>query len=192
MIHFTCNSESFTEGIRTYIDPVMNTDIYFHISRNNDNNNIIYNAIKDNITGKTCYPDMIIRHNFTESDITDNNMYIIADDAIRRFGSSRCFFVSVCDINSLSGLIASAKAVFDASDPVISQKQLQYIRDFGEKLMLSATMMHSFISLMTYYRETGGDIPALLAPFGQEYPLPVSTKTEGKKIYELIRNQILG
>ena len=190
MIHFNCDNESFAEEIRINIDTVMNTDIYFYVSKGTDN--IIYNAIKDTVTGKTCYPDMIIRHNFTESEIIDNDIYIIADDAIRRFGSSRCFFVSVNSIEILSDLINSAKSVFDTSAPVISQEQLQNVKDFGEMLMLSTTMMHSFMNLMTYYHETGGNIQDILTPFMQEYPLPVSNKKEGKIIYELIRKQILG
>lgn len=190
MIHFNCDNETLSQEIRTHIDPVMNTDIFFHVTQGNEN--IIYNSIKDNITGKTCYPDMLINHVFIESEIIDKNIYIIADDAIRRFGSSHCFFVTVRDINSLTEFVSSVKAVFDCSNPAISKEQLQYVQNFGEMLMLSTTMMHSFINLMTYYHETGGDIQSMLTPFKQEYPLPVSTKKEGKIIYELIRKQILG
>ena len=68
MIHFNCNNETLHQEILTHIDPVMNTDIFFYVTLGNEN--IIYNSIKDNITGKTCYPDMLIRHNFTESEIT--------------------------------------------------------------------------------------------------------------------------
>ena len=32
----------------------------------------------------------------------------------------------------------------------------------------------------------------LLLPFTREYPLPVTNKNEGKKIYEIIRNSVLG
>ncbi len=190
MLYFNCISEALTEEIHTHVDTVMNTDIFLYISKGDTN--IIYNAIKDSITGKTCYPDMIIRHSFAEREITDNDLYLIADDAIRRFGSSRCFFISVCDFSSLSEFITLVKTIFDTSHPVISQEQLQYIQNFGEMLMLSATMMHSFVNLMTYHRETGGDIQSLLKPFEHEYILPVSTKKEGKIIYELIRKQILG
>lgn len=190
MIHFNCDNETLCQEIRTHIDSVMNTDIFFYVTPGNEN--IIYNSIKDNITGKTCYPDMLIKHDFTECEISDNNIYIIADDAIRRFGSSHCFFVMVRNINSLTEFVSSVKAVFDCSNPAISKEQLQCVHDFGEMLMLSATMMHSFVNLMTYYHETGGDIQSMLNPFKQEYPLPVSNKKEGKIIYELIRKQILG
>lgn len=190
MIHFNCNNETLHQEILTHIDPVMNTDIFFYVTLGNEN--IIYNSIKDNITGKTCYPDMLIRHNFTESEITDSDIYIIADDAIRRFGSSHCFFIMVNGIESLSEFVSSVKTIFDCSNPAISREQLQYVQNFGEMLMLSTTMMHSFINLMTYYYETGGDIQSMLTPFKQEYPLPVANKKEGKIIYELIRKQILG
>ena len=61
-----------------------------------------------------------------------------------------------------------------------------------DNLMLSASMRHSFYQLMQYYTETGGNMEDLLLPFTREYPLPVTNKNEGKKIYEIIRNSVLG
>ena len=54
------------------------------------------------------------------------------------------------------------------------------------------TMALNFKKLMQYYKETGGNPHDLLTPFIKEYALPVKSKKEGKMIYELIRNQILG
>lgn len=53
-------------------------------------------------------------------------------------------------------------------------------------------MALNFKKLMQYYKETGGNPHDLLTPFIKEYALPVKSKKEGKMIYELIRNQILG
>lgn len=190
MIIFNCKDEETSENIKRIIDPVMNTDIYMYIASGTEN--IIYNAIRDPDTGRACYPDMLIRHNFTEKSISDSMLYTIADDAIRKFGSSRCFFLTVNNYEELVSFIERIKTVFDSDTPALSENDITFIRDFADKLMLSATMIHSFMNLMTYYRETGGNIYGLLTPFTLEYPLPVSTKNEGKQIYELIRNKILG
>ncbi|MGN0373989.1 MAG: hypothetical protein ACI4EN_00695 [Butyrivibrio sp.] len=164
--------------------------IYVYVREGSDN--IIYNSIQDPDSGRICCPDMLIRHDFVEMSIADHDLYILAEDAIRKYGSSRCFFLALKDSNAILPFVHGIKEVFQNELPVITDSDKAYVEDFAAKLMLSSTLSHSFSGLMTYYAETGGDIQGLIEPFIREYPLPVSSKKEGKAIYELIRNKILG
>lgn len=76
--------------------------------------------------------------------------------------------------------------------PENAKESSGYIDDFCKNILLSETMALNFKKLMQYYEETGGNPHDLLTPFIKEYALPVKSKKEGKMIYELIRNQILG
>lgn len=189
MINISYSCEELKNSLDTTIDKLLATDIYIYVSTGD--NNLIYNAITDPQTGHSCYPDMLFKHNFTETAILDSNLYIIADAAIKRYGSSRCYFLALHDTNMLLDFIGILREVYGSTLPGLSHENIELIEKFSNDLMLSATMMHSFKTLMTYYAETGGDIPGLLTPFMEEYPMPVTTKQKGKQIYELIRNKIL-
>lgn len=188
MINLSYGSEELKDTLEPLIDRLLAEDIFIHVS---NGDNIICNAITDPQTGKSCYPDMLLQHNFKEQTVCDSNLYTIADAAIRRYGSSRCYFIYIKDYELLIEFIGVLKKVFKNNLPSLTDKDIALINKFGNDLMLSATMLHSFRNLMTYYAETGGDVYGLLTPFIEEYPLPVTTKQKGKQIYELIRNKVL-
>lgn len=189
MIKIDYENEELKAALDSEIDKITGTDIYIYVCNGDDN--IIYNTITDPQTGRSCYPDMLLKHNFMEKSVCNSNLYTIADTAIRRYGSSRCYFLALRDTHILLEYIGILKEVFGTSQPKLTDENIELIEKFGNDLLLSATMLHSFRTLMTYYAETGGDIVGLLTPFIEEYPLPVTTKQKGKQIYELIRNKVL-
>ncbi len=189
MINISYGSEELHDALEPMIDKVLEADIYIHIEKGEDN--IICNAVTDPVTQASCYPDMLLKHGFTEKSVCDSDLYIIADAAIRRYGSSRCFFLYIRDYECVTEFVNMLHEVFKNTQPRLKSSDIEMIEHFASELMLSATMLHSFRNLMSYYAETGGDISGLLTPFIEEYPLPVTTKQKGKQIYELIRNKIL-
>lgn len=189
MIKIDYENEELMASLDTDIDKINAADIYVYVC--SADSNIIYNAITDPQTGCSCYPDMLLKHNFTEQSICSSDLYIIADAAIKRYGSSRCYFLALKDTCMLFEFIDILREVFGNTQPMLSSENIELIEKFGNDLMLSATMLHSFRTLLNYYAETGGDILGLLTPFIEEYPLPVTTKQKGKQIYELIRNKVL-
>ena len=71
--------------------------------------NILYHTIINPDTKKACYPDILIRHTFAEKEIEDASLYEIAEAAIKKYGSSRCYFVAYKDEESLSELIKALR-----------------------------------------------------------------------------------
>ena len=151
--------------------------------------NILYHTIINPDTGKACYPDILIRHNFLEKEIIDAKLYEIAENAIKKHGSSRCYFVAYKDDESLSQLTKIIDAVYEEQS--ISNDNEEIIQNFASALMLSTTMRAAFKTLLIYYGDFVGNLNELIKECTEEYNLPVSTKNEGKKIYELIRQRIL-
>lgn len=151
--------------------------------------NILYHTIINPETKKACYPDILIRHDFLEKEISDGKLYEIAENAIKEYGSSRCYFVAYKDDESLSELTKIINAVYEEQS--ISNANEETIQKFASHLMLSTTMSAAFKTLLIYYVDFVGDLNELFRECTMEYNLPVSTKNEGKKIYELIRQRIL-
>ena len=152
--------------------------------------NILYHTIIHPDTKKACYPDILIKHNFVEKEIEDASLYEIAENAIKKYGSSRCYFVAYKDEVALSEFIKIIDAIYE--EPSTSSDNEAIIQNMAADLMLSATMCASLKTLLTYYGDFVGDLKQLVDECNQEYKLPVSNKNEGKKIYELIRQRILG
>ena len=151
--------------------------------------NILYHTIINPNTGKACYPDILIRHNFLEKEIADTSLYEIAENAIKEYGSSRCYFVAFKDSDSLSELTKTIDAVY--KEQIIPKDNEETIQNFAADLMLSTTMSAALKTLLIYYGDFIGDLKELVRNYTKEYNLPVSTKNEGKKIYEFIRQRIL-
>ena len=165
----------------------MNYNFYIYATPGDDN--IIYHAIIDPVTTKACYPDILIKHNFKEQAITDHELYLIAENAIKEFGSSRCYFITYSDEKFLKELTERIKSIYKSN--VTFDDNLALIEDFAVSLKLSQTMTNSLKTLLTYYRDFEGDLKAFIDNCKEEYNLPVSNKNQGKKIYEHIRQQIL-
>lgn len=161
---------------------------YIHLTESD--RTIIYNKITNPDTGDCCYPDILFNHNFSEGNITDKALYEIAYNAISEYGSSRILvgtYSSEDDRIYLENVMKNIN-----SERTVSSFNEELYDTMCDNLMLSASMRHSFYQLMQYYTETGGNMEDLLLPFTREYPLPVTNKNEGKKIYEIIRNSVLG
>lgn len=148
--------------------------------------NIIYNKINNTAGLRPYYPHIFYNHNFAEGEITDNSFYEKAIMMGRLYGNDS-IFMSVKNKEALDEFLAElCFCVPENALPDISG-----VDDFASLLGLSATMRASFIQLMYYYGFTH-DISQYLSHIKSLYSLPVSTKKEGKIIYEHIRKEILG
>lgn len=165
----------------------MNSEFFIHSFE--DDCNAIFHTITNPLTGQSCYPDILIKHNLIEKSIVDTKLYEIAEKAIREYGSSRCYFISYNNTKILNEFLDIVNSLY--SQNIFDNKET-LISEFANKLMLSQTMTVSLKTLLTYYGDFVGDLEEAVNDFCIKYNLPVSTKKEGKKIYELIRQQILG
>ena len=134
--------------------------------------------------------------NLLKNDITPLENFII-NDILNTEESSEDIYdymVNVVSIGGEQGVIISLIYGKDTEEfcKNFLDEILEMLDDFCKNILLSETMALNFKKLMQYYKETGGNPHDLLAPFIKEYALPVKSKKEGKIIYELIRNQILG
>lgn len=147
---------------------------------------VIYNKISNEF-GSSCYPDILFRHDFPETEIIDNDLYVTANELIKTYGSSRVLFAACkeCDKEILENIMCT---LFSDTPSQITDDILK----FSDDLALSETMKRQFFQLMNYYQQIGGNPQDIFIPFRNEYALPVRNKNEGKRLYELIRNQILG
>lgn len=153
--------------------------------------NIIYNKITDSLTNVSCYPDILYDHPYEEGEITGHEIYEIVSKAISLYGSSRVVagcFTSPLESSRFRDYLTD---FFPENTDIFTEEEIDSIEKMCQNLMLSRTMIHSFYGLMSYYKTTGYSPLDLITPFANEYPLPVQNKTEGKKIYELIRNKVL-
>ena len=161
---------------------------FLHLSESD--RTIIYNKIINPETGESCYPDILFNHNFAETEISDKFLYETALSAISEYGNSRLLIATYSNEEDHLFLENAMMRIHNNDNESSFNKDLY--EQMCDNLMLSASMRHSFYQLMLYYTETGGNMEDLLLPFTREYPLPVTNKNEGKKIYEIIRNSVLG
>lgn len=155
-----------------------------------DTANIIYNRITDPSDGRSCYPDIIVRHNFKEAAVCDGALYAEAIAMQQKYGTSHCFFISALSESDVDGFARLALSAYNsclAPPPAPNEKELE--RLCGD-MALSQTMKSAFCQLMRYYALTG-DAEEFMRAVRKRYTLPVSSKTEGKKIYEAVRTEIL-
>lgn len=164
----------------------MNSNIYIHAVKGSDN--VLYNAIEAPDFG-CCYPDILIKHSFCEKRIQDAKLYKLATDAIKEYGSSRCFFVMYKDEEVFINFLNNLNSIYTPEEDFLDMKM---VADFGEKLLLSTTMMNSLKILLNYYAVSGNDVKSFITQCTIDYELPVATKIKGKQIYELIRTKIIG
>ena len=165
----------------------MNSNVYIHAKKGPDN--IIYNAIKDPDSGFYCYPDILIKHNFVEKEISDTELYKLANNAIREYGSSRCFFVMYKDYDAFTDFLECLNHIFTPEKEILD---MEMVNEFGNMLQLSTTMMNSLKILLNYYAVSGNNVKNFINSCIAEYELPATTKLKGKQIYELIRQKIIG
>ncbi len=165
----------------------MLSDIFIYATPGDDN--IIYHTIIDPITKKACYPDILIKHDFKEQAIKDSKLYKIAEDAIKEYGSSRCYFITYKDEELYNKLTKRIRSIYEPT--LGSGDNLALIEDLAVSLKLSETMTNSLKTLLTYYGNFVGDLKDFTDKCREEYSLPVTNKNQGKKIYEQIRQQIL-
>lgn len=152
------------------------------------NKTVIFNKIT-NSEGISIYPDIVFSHPFSESDIEDDELFSVADSAIKEYGSSHIIIASIASTEDRAFLESRMNFLHSNTD---SYDDSELITRMSGYLMLTEAMKINFRQLLSYYREIGNNPSDLLIPFIDEYDLPVSNKNEGKRIYELIRNQILG
>lgn len=160
------------------------------IYRYSDTANILYNRITDPATGRSCYPDILVRHGFEEAGIEDSALYDSAVSMQRRYGVSNCFFLSAKDesvVDGFAGLTLAAYASCRTRPPMPDGAKLDRLCG---ALALSQTMRAAFGQLIQYYSLTADAETFMDAIYGR-YRLPVRSKAEGKKIYEAIRTEIL-
>lgn len=165
----------------------MNSNIYIYAVKGTEN--IIYNAIKDPSTGNYCYPDILIKHDFCEKEICDSGIFEIASNAIKEYGSSRCFFVKYKDYDAFIIFLDRLNHIFTPEENLLD---MDMVTDFGNKLQLSTTMMNSLKILLNYYAVSDNNIEDFINSCIKEYELPANNKIKGKQIYELIRQKIIG
>lgn len=165
----------------------MNTNIYIYANQGTDN--VLYNSIKDTVTGKCCFPDILINHGFTEDSICDKELYLKAESAMKQYGSSNCFFITYKDPESYIDFLKVINNVYPVTP---TEYHDVLINDFGKDMLFSATMMSSLRTLLNYYCVKGGDLINYIGTFSAEHNLPVTTKNEGKELYELLKQEILG
>ncbi len=151
---------------------------------------VIFNKISDPRTGAVCYPDILIRHNFQEAEVSDEALYSVAAAAIAEYGTSHVLIAAASSEEDRKYLINAMAELHAGHNAHIFDRALY--DDMCRNLMLTDSMKTDFLRLLTYYSETGGSMSDLLCPFINEYDFPVKNKKEGKQIYEIIRNSVLG
>ena len=164
----------------------MSSNIYIHAVKGSEN--IIYNAIHDPVSDNYCYPDILIKHTFLEKAISNSRLYTLANTAIKEYGSSGCFFIMYRDEEVFIEFLENLNHIFT---PQEDDLDINVLTNFGEMLMLSATMTNSLKTLLNYYAVSGNDLKLFIQQCVDEYELPVTTKLKGKQIYELIRSKII-
>lgn len=149
---------------------------------------IIYNKVSST-NGDSVYPDVLFSHPFSEAEIIDDILYETVKNAIEEYGSSNVIIAAAANENDINLLKSRMDFLYHEDDKTDDSELIEKMSNY---LKLTESMKINFIKLLSYYRETGSDPADLIIPFIDEYALPVTNKNEGKKIYELIRNKILG
>ncbi len=153
---------------------------------------VIYNKITDTQENISLYPDIFYTHPFAEKEIVNHQVYLDAVKLLREHGSAHCVFLSVTDSQKLDVFASSVNNVLRNIMPCggLSSDVPASVQKLCSDLRLSATMTSSLIRLYTYY-STIGNTEALTEYIYNRYPLPVSSKKEGKAIYEDIYRYIV-
>ncbi len=164
-------------------------DIYIRILPSQSN--YVVNGIQGH--DGCCYPDILYRHRLAEQFIESEELYAEAINAQQECGTSRCMFIAVAQWDDdVETAVTNFIHSCSFSNPPLNDTEHSCYERLSNGLMLSQTMRSSFMQLLIYYKACQGSIEGLITPFFEEYALPVTTKNEGKVIYELIRNTILG
>ncbi len=167
-----------------------NKDFIFYVV--DQDSDTIYNKISDTTQSISLYPDIAFTHPFQEKELINHQVYNDARSLLRQHGSAHCIFLSVTDIGALDdfsdAVISSCQNVYGHAEP--DGGMIESVQKLCDLLSLSATMRNSFIQLFTYY-STIGDVSKLIEHIYSSYTLPVSTKNEGKKIYDDIYRYII-
>ncbi len=152
--------------------------------------NVFYNEIADPASGKSCYPDMIIKHDLSEVSVFDHELYLTAMDAQKKYGTSKCFFMELTDSSIIYNYTNMIIKACSLTELTLSDSDLLLVTQMEKDLCLSDTMKNTFVYMMTYY-SSENNIQALFNIIRKNYQLPVTTKREGKIIYDRIRAIIL-
>ena len=169
----------YEEG--TVITRESSAGLFFYIK--SGSNDLIYNCIKSPFGDRPLYPDMLLKSEYAEAEITDSDMYEAGVRAMREYDSAHVFFMSVQDEDKFFDFVKKAERVLAKTD---NGEDACFDRLCSD-LKLSETMKHSFRQLMAYGELSGISFREITAG----YSLPVRDKKEGKKIYEDIRKRIL-
>lgn len=151
-----------------------------------NSDNIIYNKICGTNGSRPIYPHIFFQHDFRECEITDDNYYKSCLNT-RNSDGAQCIFLSVKNESSLNEFLA--KLCFYTQ--YVPNNYREIIDEFAALLRLSTAMTASFRQIMEYYA-INNNVRAYLDEQKKLYALPVTSKYEGKKIYELIRKDIIG
>lgn len=163
-------------------------ELFFYIHSRGEN--IIYNRITDPESGRSCYPDILVRHGLREDGIEDAVLYRRAEEMQKIHGTSKCFFMSALNdgiVDAFAALVLSAYGSCRTAPPFPVPEEADGL--CGD-LALSRTMSIAFKQLLQYYSLTA-DAGEFIRSVRRRYKLPVNTKSEGKKIYEAVRTEIL-
>ncbi len=152
--------------------------------------NIIYHRITDPESGRSCYPDIFVRHGFKEAAVRDGALYAEAVAMQKKYGTSRCFFISAVSEEAADGFARVALAACDSCFKTFPSPDEKELERLCADMALSQTMKTSFRQLMRYCALTA-DAGEFMRTMRERYALPVSSKNEGKKIYEAVRTEIL-
>ena len=149
----------------------------------------IYNKISST-DGQSLYPDIIFDHSYPESELVDEKAYEVAAKLLSSNLAHRVVFLSrknstvtdeiVHKLNRLEGSLS-----FEVPDIV-----RETCDKLSADLSLSVTMQRTLLQLLNYYA-LNGDLNEFIRTLYTRYTIPVTTKNEGKKIYEYIREFIL-
>lgn len=166
-------------------------DLFFYVVDNNSDT--IYNKISDTGASISLYPDIAFLHLFEEKELVNHRVYEDARRLLREHGSAHCIFLSIMDMDSLDEFANSVCSVYHnlCRQQGLTNDEITVAHKLCEDLSLSATMCNSFMQLLTYY-STIGNVENLIEGIHKHYTLPVSSKSEGKKIYEQIYRYIAG
>lgn len=150
---------------------------------------IIYNRITNPDTGKALYPDIVFSHPFIETAIEDSQIYEEYNDLLKRYKSAHCFVVA-CDDQALTNLALNLSELYKTTTYNVTTIDEQLFDKVCDQLQLSVTM-RSDLRKLFIYQSTRCDVNNYMRKLSQQYVIPVSTKKEGKIIYELIRKDII-
>ncbi|SHO44778.1 5'-methylthioadenosine/S-adenosylhomocysteine nucleosidase family protein [Anaerocolumna xylanovorans] len=72
-----------------------------------------------------------------------------------------------------------------------TREEAEYIEELSRNLKLSVTMEHELRQYLRYYKLVNGDFFPFAMHLAEELPLPVKSKTEGKKYLDYFKKNLL-